>query len=280
MQLGELQSQLQRFVRRNTQVVAISVDLPDDSLAMIERMGLSFGLASDSSQSVVKSFGVQNPSTKELALHAVYILDSNATIFYRKVALRRPTSNELIDAIDYHLGQYPQHDDREPTRSSVAVAYPRNNYQALIEVSAVDKLPSTVDAREFSRVLTIAGRDSDDAIVAFKALMTSSTTASEEELLDSAAWLTRSRFLSDNTEAIALGKKLSGRLARVAELEVALEQAVDSSKEDAVLQELARARGSLSLIRAQIDQHAQQWSLRYMKASLRGYREVARAARR
>ena len=280
MQLGELQSQLERFQGRGVRVIAISVDKPNDSLAMIERMSLAFDLASDPGQTVVRAFGVQNPTTKELALHAVYIVDTHARIFYRKVALRRPTSNELVDAIDYHLGRYPQNDDRQPTMSRVAVAYPRNNYQALIEVAAVDELPATVDPGAFAKVVQLAGRDSDDALVAFRALMTSSTAASDEQLLDTAAWLVRSRFLPGNIEAIALGEKLSARLNRVAELEAAHEAAKGTSEEDAALQLLARARGSLSLIRAQIDQHAAQWSLRYMKASLRGYREVARAARR
>ena len=255
MQLGELQSQLERFDRRDARVIAISVDKPNDSFAMIRRMGLAFDLASDPQQSVVRAYGVQNPTTRELALHAVYIVDTDARIFYRKVALRRPTSNELVDAIDYHLGRYPQHDDRQPTDSRVAVAYPRNNYQALIEVAAVDELPVAVDASVFAEVVDLAGRDSDDAIVAFKALMVSSTAASDEQLLDTAAWFIRSRFLPDNTQAIALGKKLSARLNRVAELETAFEAAKRTPEEDAALQLLARARGSLSLIRAEIDQH-------------------------
>jgi hypothetical protein len=280
VQLGELQSQLKRFELRGARVIAVSVDKPNDSLAMITRMGLAFDLASDPEQSVVRAYGVQNPTTKELALHAVYIVDSDARIFYRKVALRRPTSNELIDAIDYHLGRYPQHDDRQPTVSRVAVAYPRNNYQALIEVAAVNALPAPIDAESFAKVLDLAGRDGDDALVAFKALMTASTAASSEQLLNTASWLTRSRFLPGNTEAIALGNKLGARLLRVAQLETAHATAKGTQGEDAALQELARARGSLSLIRAEIDQHAAQWSLRYMKASLRGYREVARAARR
>ena len=226
------------------------------------------------------AFGVQNPTTNELALHAVYIVDNAGRIFYRKVALRRPTSNELIDAIDYHAGTYPQHDDREPYSSRVAVAYPSNNYQALIEVASVAALPVTIDATAFAAVLATVHEDSDDAMVAFTTLMRESRAASDEELLDAAAWLVRSRFLPDNETAIALGTRLSERLARVRSLETAYDGARGTAREDAALQQLSRARGSLSLLRAEIDTHAQAWNLRYMKASLRGYREVARAVRR
>lgn len=247
---------------------------------MIERMGLAYPLGSDPDQAVVEAFGVQNPDTNELALHAVYIVDTDRRIFYRKVALRRPTSNELIDAIDYHAGNYPQHDDREPYNSRVAVAYPRNNYQALIEVAAVDALPSTVDGEAFTRALAAVSGGSDEAIVAFTALMRDSDAASDQDLLDTAAWFARSRFLPGSEAAIALGDRLSERITRVRELEDEYEAAKGTAAEDGALQLLAKARGSLSLLRAEIDQHAGAWNLRYMKASLRGYREVARAARR
>ena len=45
MQLGELQHQIERFERRGIAVVALSVDEPQASLAMIERLGLQAYLA-------------------------------------------------------------------------------------------------------------------------------------------------------------------------------------------------------------------------------------------
>jgi peroxiredoxin len=97
-----------RFAKRDMSVIAISVDAPHESLRLIDRLGLSFSVASDPALHIVKAFNVQNPGTRELALHAVYIVDKDRRIFYRKVALRRPTSEELIDAIDAHRGTYPQ----------------------------------------------------------------------------------------------------------------------------------------------------------------------------
>ncbi len=38
----------------------------------------------------------------DLSLHAVYLLDADGTIFYRKIARRRAYPPEFLDAIDYH----------------------------------------------------------------------------------------------------------------------------------------------------------------------------------
>ncbi|MGV0035991.1 MAG: redoxin domain-containing protein [Candidatus Azotimanducaceae bacterium WSBS_2022_MAG_OTU7] len=64
MQLGELQSQLQRFANRGVKVVAISVDPPAHSRSMIRRMGLEFPIVSDERQEVQKAYRVQNPDTR------------------------------------------------------------------------------------------------------------------------------------------------------------------------------------------------------------------------
>lgn len=37
----------------------------------------------------------------DLSLHAVYLLDPDGTIFYRKIARRRAYPPEFLDAIDY-----------------------------------------------------------------------------------------------------------------------------------------------------------------------------------
>jgi len=66
---------------------------------------------SDEDQSIMKEYGVRNSDTKELALHAVFILDEDRKGFYRKVASRRPVSQELLDAINYHYGTYPLGDE-------------------------------------------------------------------------------------------------------------------------------------------------------------------------
>jgi hypothetical protein len=278
VQLGELQHQIERFERRGVSVIALSVDEPEASLAMIDRMGLSFPLGSDPDQRVIQAFRVQNPDTRELAIHAVYIVDGDGVIFYRKVGLRRPVSQELIDAIDAFRGEYPRTDEAVAAPEPIAVAWPRNNFQALLGVSAVDRLPAGIDPDGFGQVLALhEARRSDDALVAFKGLMTASTTAGEEALLDSAAWLMRQRFFAGNSRAIEVGQQLAWRLSRIRELERALDKAVGADEKDELLHTLARARAGLTVTRTEIDNHADEWNLRYVKTSLRSYREVVRA---
>ena len=137
MQLGELQHQISRFETRGVGVVAVSVDRPNDSLAMIDRLGLTFDLGADPEQSLIRTFRVQNPDTQELAIHAVYLIAGDGTIFYRKVGRRRPVSAELVDAIDYFQGTYPRDDETIKPRQRIAVAYPRNDYQMLAAIGRV-----------------------------------------------------------------------------------------------------------------------------------------------
>ncbi len=277
MQLGELQSQIERFERRNASIIALSVDAPTDSLAMIARLGLTFELASDPEQQVVRAFRVQNPDTQELALHAVYIAAADGTIFYRKVARRRPTSEELIDAIDAFNGDYPR-DDARAAPSRIAVAYPQNNYQALLEVADAASLPASVDRAAVTELLRSLREESgDDALIRFKAFCRASPDAGEADLLRVVAWLVRQRFFAEDAEALAAGQRLQQRLTRVRELERARREAGDDDREDEVLQSLARARAGLSLERGAIDAKADEWRLRYVKTSLRSYREVVLA---
>lgn len=281
MQLGELQHQIERFNRRGVSVIALSVDEPEASLAMIERLGIEFNLASDPEQTVIRSFRVQNPDTRELAIHAVYVIAEDGLVFYRKVGRRRPVSRELIDAIDAYHGDYPRTDEAIEPRQQVAVAYPGNDLQALLSVAAVDGLPDGIDSEAFDAVLGLhLDRRSDDALIAFKNLVADSPTADDQALLDTAAWLTRQRFLSDNDRAIEAGELLGWRLGRIQELESALETASDEDEEDELIHTLAQARAGLSMTRAEISNHAREWNLRYVKTSLRSYREVVRAEMR
>ena len=284
MQLGELQHQIGRFESRGVEVVAVSVDEPNESLAMIDRLGLSFALGADPDQALIQTFRVQNPDTRELAIHAVYLIAPDGEIFYRKVGRRRPVSAELIDAIDYFLGDYPRTDEAVEPRQRIAVAYPRNDFQLLAAIGRVRNLPASIDPDGFAGVLTVArSGSSDDALVAFKALMANSTAASDEDLLATAAWLVRNRFYAEREEVVDAAADLARRLDRVAELETSLANALergDGDAEDTALHALARARAGLSLARASITKNAAPWNLRYAKTSLRGYREVARASRR
>ncbi len=253
---------------------------------MLDRLGLTYPLASDPQQQMVKAYRVQNPDTQELALHAVYIVDEQRTILYRKVALRRPTSNELIDAIDAHQGRYPQTDNVQPRRRA-NVAYPQNNFQALLEVASVTTLPPSIDAKQLASVLSlIKQRKSDDALIAYKQLMAQSTQASPEELLATASWIARQVFFTDddgetkNKSALILGEELEQRLSAIRRLNSELKNAANATVKDQVLQRLSTARALLARTQASISKQADSWSLRFVKTTIRSFREVARAATR
>ena len=279
MQLGELQNQITRFERRGASILALSVDQPSDSLDMVDRLGLTYPLGSDSAQTVIQRYGVQNPDTNELALHAVYILDRDGQIFYRKVGLRRPVSNELIDAIDAYRGTYPQSDPAQPRRRS-AVAYPQNNFQALITLADVIDLPADVDPAEFQQLVSqLREHPGDDGLILVRDWMRAQSLE-EHTRLAVAARLTWTLYFGEDHPAIAAGRDLSARLARVRELEAALQAATSADEKDATLHTLARARGGLSLARGKIESNAEAWRLRSAKTSLRVYREVAKAAAR
>ncbi len=89
-------------------LVAISIDIPSNTLPWAEKKGLTMPLASDPEQKIIGSFGIANPDMPELSLHAVYIIDEDGKVFYRKVARRRAYSQEFLDAIDYHFGRWPR----------------------------------------------------------------------------------------------------------------------------------------------------------------------------
>lgn len=64
--------------------------------------------ASDPALELIRSFNLENPDVPELSLHAVYIVDEQGEVFYRKVARRRAYSREFLDAVDYRYGRWPR----------------------------------------------------------------------------------------------------------------------------------------------------------------------------
>jgi peroxiredoxin len=86
-------------------VVVVSVDAPEVSIPWAQKKGFTFPMVSDPDLEVIRRFGLENTDVGNLSLHAVFILDEQGKIFYRKIARRRPYSPEFLDAIDYHYGR-------------------------------------------------------------------------------------------------------------------------------------------------------------------------------
>lgn len=92
------------FEKRNATVVAISVDPVPTTFGWAKVKGFTFRLASDPEMKIIDRFGIRNPNQTDLALHAIYIVDRDGDVFYRKVARRRAYSQELLAAIDHYRG--------------------------------------------------------------------------------------------------------------------------------------------------------------------------------
>lgn len=274
MQLGELQSQLERFDNRGVKVVALSVDPPAHSRSMIRRMGLAFPITSDEFQEVQKVYRVQNPETQELALHAVFIVGEDRRVFYRKIASRRPKSQELLDAIDYYQGHYPVA-DLPMTHDGIVVAFPTNDFQALLELATNGVLPVSIDPALFMPMIDLIRRgDLDDATVSYRAVMQNlAGSHSEQQLLATAAWFARTTVdLPD--EAMLTGRALNQAL--LLRREIGQRQKANISQTNT--RELDAVQKDLDTLRATVRKNAVNWRLRSAKTMLRSYRELSLAA--
>lgn len=87
----------------------VSVDEPQQTQPWAESKGFTFDFASDPALEIIGAWDLVNED-EGIAWHAVFIVDTDGVIFYRKVGRRRPKSIELLDAIDYHyaLGEWAQ----------------------------------------------------------------------------------------------------------------------------------------------------------------------------
>ncbi len=80
------------------------------SFAWAKTRGFEFPLAADPDMKLIDRFGIRNPNQTDLALHAIYIVDRDGDVFYRKIGRRRAYSTELLSAIDHYRGEWvPPH---------------------------------------------------------------------------------------------------------------------------------------------------------------------------
>lgn len=101
-------SHYEGFEARDVDLIGISVDEPEDTVPWAEGKGIPFPLLSDPELEVIDQWSLRNERSPELSLHAIYVVDTSRRVYYRKIALRRPGSQELFDAIDYHRGDWPR----------------------------------------------------------------------------------------------------------------------------------------------------------------------------
>jgi peroxiredoxin len=103
VQLGELQRALGEFQSRGIVLVAISVDPPDRSKAVVTRLGLTFPLLSDRDRLAVESFGVEDVENG-VAWPAVFVLEPGGTVRWRSLSddyRNRPTPEDILAALEH-----------------------------------------------------------------------------------------------------------------------------------------------------------------------------------
>jgi peroxiredoxin Q/BCP len=97
------------FDRRNVRIVAISVDEPDDSRDLAERLGLEFPLLRDADRSVAREYGVAasgygaSSKADEIVGPAILLIAPDRTILWKEVGERYgdlPTGETILAEID------------------------------------------------------------------------------------------------------------------------------------------------------------------------------------
>lgn len=97
--------------RRGGRVLAISVDAPADSNAVVAKSKLPFSILSDEERRVVRAFGVIHerggPRRESIAIPSMFLIDKSGRVVWQRVARRvvdRPEPQDVIAAIRAHLG--------------------------------------------------------------------------------------------------------------------------------------------------------------------------------
>ncbi len=108
----ELREAKARFQQRGGTVLAVSVDAPEVSLALAERLRIDYPLLSDASRKITKAYKALDPESNPFfdpdTLHpniskaAVFVVDPDGAIQWKYVSANlhdRPTTKQILDAV-------------------------------------------------------------------------------------------------------------------------------------------------------------------------------------
>jgi peroxiredoxin len=105
--LRSFQEHLPQFAARGTQIVAISVDSPEESKSLCRSQGYTFPLLSDRDAATIRSYGVLHPKAgedgRDIARPAEFLVDRNGTIRWVNLTgtiLARLRPETVINVID------------------------------------------------------------------------------------------------------------------------------------------------------------------------------------
>jgi len=101
-----LQSKQPEFSARNTEILAISTDPPEDSAKIATKLGLSYPILSDPDLKAIDAFGVRHKEGmmgKDIARPAVFILNTQGQVAWSDLTDNwrvRVTPEALIEALE------------------------------------------------------------------------------------------------------------------------------------------------------------------------------------
>ena len=95
-QMGQLQSEMNRFEEKGAKVLAISVDSPWSHKAFAEDRGIEFPLLSDFQRTVIEDYGVKHQNG--FAERAYFVIDGEGVVRAKKVE-DTPGDQPGVDAV-------------------------------------------------------------------------------------------------------------------------------------------------------------------------------------
>ena len=208
------------FQKRGASILAVSVDSTALSAGFAHKLGITFPLLSDPDLKVISRYGLRNPEVDELALHSVYLLGRDRRVLYRKVALARPLSKELLDALDYTSGRWPtpkaladlpiRDGDGRPERMAKNAAY---WHASGVAAGRANKQPTGLEAAQLKQaraaIQHMSSGNLDSSIAVWRrlapAVASGGGKAKAEEVR---SWILREAFLSERPWQRALLDRL------------------------------------------------------------------------
>ncbi len=98
--------------QRTTQILAVSVDVPEDLQKMVDRISLQDGLVpefpllSDPGHTVINRYGLFNPADpkgRQITHPATFVIDRDGVVQWKFVEVNykiRPTNEDIVQALD------------------------------------------------------------------------------------------------------------------------------------------------------------------------------------
>jgi len=97
-QLNALNEHQKDFADKNTTVIAVSTDSPEDVGQLKTKLGLGFDVYSDTDLQTIQKWGVENYDTN-IAKPATFVIQKGGTVTYKKIGgsmTDRPTVEDVL----------------------------------------------------------------------------------------------------------------------------------------------------------------------------------------